>query len=310
MKESGDLRFLLILREHASMLAAARTLSLTPSAVSQRLQQIERGLDVHLVDRSSRKLRFTEEGELLCQQGLGVIREFDALLEEVRSRRGGMVGTLKINAPLGFGRRYIAAAAAEYQQLHPEVDVVLTLSDQPLTEMSERFDVSIQIGELALSNMIAYTIAPNARFVCASPALLNRYGTPEVPEQLVHFPCLALRENNEDGTLWHFKKGRTTQSVRIQPKLICNDGDVIHTWAREGRGVIVRSEWDVAADIAKGDLVRLLPTFKLSDAHVIALTHARKGLPARTRNFMRFLQERFQPLPPWRQQSEEGRVRV
>jgi DNA-binding transcriptional LysR family regulator len=301
MKDSSDLRFLLILREHASLLAAARSLGLTPSAVSQRLQQIERGLDVHLVDRSSRKLRFTEEGELLCRQGLGVIEQFDSLLEEVRSRRGGMVGTLKISAPLGFGRRYIAAAAADYQLLHPEVEVVLTLSDQPLTGMGERFDVGIHIGELALSNLVAYTIAPNARFVCAAPALLRQYGVPEEPGQLAHLPCLALRENNEDGTLWHFRKGRTMRSVRVHPRLTCNDGDVVHQWAREGRGIIVRSEWDVAADIASGALVRLLPAFKLSDAHVIALTHARKGLPLRTRSFMKFLQERFQPLPPWRQ---------
>lgn len=300
MKESGDLRFLLVLREHSSLLAAARSLGLTPSAVSQRLQQIERGLDVHLVDRSSRKLRFTEEGELLCNQGVGVIEQFDTLLEEVRSRRGGMVGTLKINAPLGFGRRYIAAAAAEYQQLHPEVDVVLTLSDQPLTEIGDRFDVGIHIGELALSNLIAYKIAPNSRLVCAAPALLRRVGIPDEPEQLAHLPCLALRENNEDGTLWHFRRGRVARSVRIQPKLVCNDGDVVHQWAREGRGIIVRSEWDVAADIASGSLVRLLPAFKLSDANVIALTHARKGLPLRTRSFMKFLQERFQPLPPWR----------
>jgi DNA-binding transcriptional LysR family regulator len=301
MKESGDLRFLLIIREHASLLAAARKLGLTPSAVSQRLQQIERGLDIHLLDRSSRKLRFTEEGELLCRQGVGVLQQFDTLLEEVRARRGGMVGTLKINAPLGFGRRYIAAAAAQYQQLHPEVDVVLNLSDQPLTEMGERFDVGIHIGELALSNLVAYTIAPNARFVCASPALLRQYGSPDKPEQLLDFPCLALRENNEDGTLWHFHKGRTSQSVRVHPKLICNDGDVIHQWAREGRGIIMRSEWDVAADIASGKLVRLLPTFKLSDANVVALTHARKGLPLRTRSFMQFLQERFRPFAPWRQ---------
>ncbi|ALK96764.1 LysR family transcriptional regulator [Massilia sp. WF1] len=300
MKESGDLRFLLVLREHSSLLAAARSLGLTPSAVSQRLQQIERGLDVHLVDRSSRKLRFTEEGELLCNQGVGVIEQFDTLLEEVRSRRGGMAGTLKINAPLGFGRRYIAAAAAEYQQLHPEVDVVLTLSDQPLTEIGDRFDVGIHIGELALSNLIAYKIAPNSRLVCAAPALLRRVGIPDEPEQLAHLPCLALRENNEDGTLWHFRRGRVARSVRIQPKLVCNDGDVVHQWAREGRGIIVRSEWDVAADIASGSLVRLLPAFKLSDANVIALTHARKGLPLRTRSFMKFLQERFQPLPPWR----------
>jgi DNA-binding transcriptional LysR family regulator len=300
MKESGDLRFLLILREHVSLLSAARKMGLTPSAVSQRLQQIEKGLDVHLVDRSARQLRFTEEGELLCQQGLGVLQQYDALLDDVRARRGGMVGTLRINAPLGFGRRYIAAAAADYQQLHPEVDVVLTLSDQPLTDMGDRFDVAIHIGALALSNLVAYTIAPNARFVCAAPALLKAHGTPENPEQLATLPCLALRENNEDVTLWHFSKGRTSSSIRVHPRLVCNDGDVIHQWAREGRGVILRSEWDVAADIAAGDLVRLLPGYKLADANVIALTHARKGLPLRTRSFMKFLQARFQPAPPWR----------
>lgn len=301
MKESGDLRFLLILREHTSLLAASRKLGLTPSAVSQRLQQIERGLDVHLLDRSSHKLRFTDEAELLCSQGLGVIQQFDALLDEVRARRGGMVGTLKINAPLGFGRRYVAPAVSEYQLLYPEVNIVLTLSDQPLTQVAERFDVVIHIGELGISNLIAYTIAPNSRFVCASPAFLERFGVPEKPEQLADLPCLALRENNEDVTLWHFTKNRKTCSVRVSPKLVCNDGDVVHQWAREGRGVLMRSEWDVAADIANGSLVRLLPTFKLSEANVIALTHARKGLPLRTRNFMQFLQERFRPAPPWRQ---------
>ncbi len=300
MKESGDLRFLLILREHASLLSASRQLGLTPSAVSQRLQQIERGLDVHLIDRNSRKLRLTEEGELLCRQGAGVLQQYDALLDTVRERRGGMAGTLRINAPLGFGRRFIAAAAAEYQQLHPELDVVLTLSDQPLTEVAERFDVGIHIGALALSNLIAYTIAPNARFICAAPALLQRCGLPERPEQLSDLPCLALQENNEDATLWHFDRGRTGQSIRVRPKLICNDGDVLHQWAREGRGIIMRSEWDVAGDIAAGDLVRLLPEYKLSDANVIALTHARKGLPLRTKGFMKFLQARFAPVPPWR----------
>jgi|SRR5450830_1088055 len=303
MKESGDLRFLLVLREHPSLLAAARTLGLTPSAVSQRLQQIERHLDVHLLDRSARKLRFTEEGELLCRQGAGVIAQFDSLLDEVRARRGGMVGTLKINAPLGFGRRYIAPAAADYQQLHQEVDVVLNLSDQPLTEMGERFDVSIHIGELVLSNLIAHAIAPNARLVCAAPSLLKRYRAPDRPAQLADMPCVALRENNEDGTLWQFEKGRTSQSVRINPRLICNDGDVVHQWGREGRGVIMRSEWDVADDIASGALVQLLPGYRLSDANVIALTHARKGLPQRTRSFMQFLQERFRPTPPWRLKS-------
>ena len=152
MKDSADLRFLLTIRASENLLAAARTLGLTPSAVTQRLQQIERRLDVRLVDRSARRLRFTEEGELLCTRGAVLIEQFDALLDDLHARRGGMVGTLKINAPLGFGRRYVAPAAAHFQELHPEVDIALTLSDEPLTEIADRFDVVVHIGELRLDD--------------------------------------------------------------------------------------------------------------------------------------------------------------
>ncbi|WP_233177197.1 LysR substrate-binding domain-containing protein, partial [Ralstonia sp. ASV6] len=113
-------------------------------------------------------------------------------------------------------------------------------------------------------------------------------------------PCIVLRENKEDMSLWHFGKGRTSRSVRVQAKLICNDGDVIRRWACEGRGAILRSEWDVADDLRAGRLVRLLPGWKAPDANVIALTHNRAGLPQRTRHFMQFLQSRFKPQPPWR----------
>ena len=300
MKDSADLRFLLTIRASENLLAAARTLGLTPSAVTQRLQQIERRLDVRLVDRSARRLRLTEEGELLCARGAVLIEQFDALLDDLHARRGGMVGTLKINAPLGFGRRYVAPAAAHFQELHPEVDIALTLSDEPLTEVADRFDVVVHIGELRLSNLIGYAVAPNARWACASPAFVKRHGMPATPEALAALPCIALRENNEDVTLWHFSKGRTTRSVRVPSRLSCNDGDVIRRWALEGRGVIVRSEWDVADDVARGTLVRLLPAWKLPDANVIALTHQRTGLPMRTTMFMRHLQARFRPAAPWR----------
>nr|WP_240766345.1 LysR substrate-binding domain-containing protein [Paraburkholderia flava] len=113
-------------------------------------------------------------------------------------------------------------------------------------------------------------------------------------------PCIALRENNEDVTLWHLSKGRVARSVRVPARLSSNDGDVIREWAYEGRGAIVRSEWDVAEDLARGTLVRLLPAWKLPDANVIALTHQRTGLPMRTKMFMKHLQERFRPVPPWR----------
>ena len=270
------------------------------SAVSQRLQQLEKKLGARLVDRTARSLRFTQEGALLCERGAELIRQLDALSEDLQTRQGGLVGTLKVNAPLGFGRRYIAPVISDFQQEHPDVDIELTLSDAPLTEAAERFDVVVHIGALQLSNRVGYAIAQNARLLCAAPALIKRHGMPETPDDLAALPCIVLRENKEDVSLWHFSKGRTSRSVRVQAKLICNDGDVIRRWGCEGRGAILRSEWDVADDLRAGRLVRLLPGWKAPDANVIALTHNRAGLPQRTRHFMQFLQSRFKPQPPWR----------
>ncbi|MGI4861777.1 MAG: LysR family transcriptional regulator [Janthinobacterium lividum] len=300
MKDPADLRFLLTIHDSPSLLAAARKLGLTPSAVTQRLQQLERHLGVRLVERSSRQLRFTDEGDMLCARGATLIGQFDALLDDLHQRRGGFVGKLRINAPFGFGRRHIAGCVAAFQQLHPEVDIALTLSDQPLVELTERFDVVIHIGRLGVSNLIAHAIAPNARFVCAAPSFVAQHGLPDDPAALAALPCIALRENNEDVTLWQFNKGRTRQSVRVAPKLSCNDGEVIRGWGVAGRGVIVRSEWDVARDLASGALVRLLPAWKLPDANVVALTHQRTGLPLRIRVFLDYLKTQFRPLPPWR----------
>jgi DNA-binding transcriptional LysR family regulator len=301
MNETLDIRFLLVIRESDSLLAASRKLGLTPSAVTQRLQQMEKKLSIRLLDRSARQLRFTDEGELLCLRGAELVEQFDNLLADLHERRSGFVGKLKINAPFGFGRQYVAPAVAAFQRLHPEVEIALSLSERPMVEVADRFDVVIHIGELHASNLECHSIAPNRRYVCASPAFIEQHDLPEHPEQLASLPCIALRENNEDVTLWHFTRSRKTISVRVRPALSCNEGSVIRQWACEGHGIIMRSEWDVAGALADGTLVRLLPGWKLPDANVVALTHQREGLPARARNFLRFLQDQFIPQPPWRQ---------
>lgn len=305
MLNSVDIQFLLVIRESASLLATAHKLGLTPSAVTQRLQQLEKKLGIQLVDRSARKLQFTDEGELLCQRGAGIIDQFSVLLEELHAQRHGMVGRLTINAPFGFGRRYVASVVAAFRQRYPDVEIRMTLSDQPLVASSDRFDLVIHIGELRSSNLISHYIAPNRRIVCAAPDFIARHGLPAHPRELAALPTIALHENNEDVTLWQFRQRRTTVNIRTQPILISNDGEVIRQWAVEGLGIIMRSEWDVADALAQGELVQLLPDWKLPDANVVALTHQGAGLPERTRAFMRMMQGQFQPQSPWRQRLRE-----
>ena len=109
-----------------------------------------------------------------------------------------------------------------------------------------------------------------------------------------------LRENDEDVTLWRFRRKRSEVSVRVPAILSSNDGEVAKQWAVAGKGVVLRSEWDVAESLASGQLVRLLADWSLPDADVVALVASRAGMSARVKLFLSFLQARFKPLPPWR----------
>jgi DNA-binding transcriptional LysR family regulator len=147
---------------------------------------------------------------------------------------------------------------------------------------------------------VAYPIAPNARFLCAAPEYLARRPAPTTPDALADHDCIVLRENQEDVTLWRMRRNRSEVAVRVPPTLWSNDGEVVKQWALMGQGIMLRSEWDVAQDLAAGRLVRVLPEWKLPDADVVVLSEQRTGLPARVRLFLAFLQERFKPRPPWR----------
>jgi DNA-binding transcriptional LysR family regulator len=295
-----DLRFFVTITESGSLAEAARRLDVTPSAVSQRLRQLESRLGLQLAHRSTRRFVLTEEGELFHAGVAALLGDLDRLIDSLRERSGEVAGTLHVGGPLGFGRTYLAGAIADFQSLHPHLKVSLTLSDVVAPADANRFDMIVHIGRLADSSMVAYPIAPNARFICAAPAYLARRPAPHEPKELAQHDCIVLRENNEDVTLWRFRKKRSEVAVRVPAILSSNDGDVAKQWALQGKGLFVRSEWDVAESLATGRLVRVLADWTLPDADVVALAARRAGMSARAKLFLSFLQARFQPVPPWR----------
>lgn len=297
-----DLRFFVAVTEDGSLTGAARQMDVTASAVSQRLRQLETRLGLQLVHRSTRRFNLTDEGELFYAGAVGVLAQLDSLIDVVRTRSGQVAGMLRICGPLGFGRHYLAAAIADFHSIHPQLVVSLTLSDVVSAADANRFDVIVHIGNLADSSMVAYPIAANSRFVCASPGYLSQHPAPLKPQALATHDCIALRENQEDVTLWRFRKNRTEVSVRVAACLSSNDGDVVRKWALADKGLIMRSEWDVAASLQTGRLVRVLADWQLPDADIVALVDQRLDMPARVKLFVAFLQARFKPVPPWRQQ--------
>jgi DNA-binding transcriptional LysR family regulator len=243
----------------------------------------------------------TGAGERLVISARGIIEQLGELTESLSTQRTVVSGHLRIVAPLGFGRRFVAPEVERFRAMHPEVTVRLTLSDRPARLEDDACDLIIYVGKLRSSTLIKKVLAPNERFLCAAPGYLARSGTPRKPEDLLKHDCIALRENDEDVTMWCFtpeKRGNQVR-VRIDPSLSSNDGEVVRAWALAGAGIIMRSEWDVADDIHAGRLVRVLDGWRLPPAHIVALLSTRSGRSARTAVFLTHLQARLTPAP-WR----------
>jgi len=300
MLSAEDLELFTTICASPSLAAAARALGVTPPAVSQRLAQIERRLGLRLVERNGKGLRITADGELLLERSSDILTRLSSLQEELAARRGATTGVLRLVAPFGFGRRHITPLVPDYHAAHPDVRVDLTLSDRPGIGLVSACDILIRIGEIRDSDEIATVIAPNRRLLCAAPAYLARHGAPTAPAGLRDHRCIALRENDEDVTLWRFGTPRGDQAnVRIEPILSSNDGEVTKTLALAGLGIVVRSEWDVAEDIVSGKLVHLLPDWALADANITALLGRRGERSARVGDFLTLLKQSLRPVP-WR----------
>lgn len=300
MISTDDLTFFHMIASSPSLAEAARRLNVTPPAVTQRLRALEAKVGVKLIDRTSRGLSLTDEGELVASEGATIIGAIDDLSERLASRTSQVRGHLRVAAPYGFGRRHVAPIMQQFAVDHPAASATLELSDSPIRQMSESWDIIVHIGALPESDRLVTTLAPNRRILCAAPAYLASAGPLENPMDLAAHRCLALRENNEDVTLWRFSHARHGKvTVRIKPSLSSNDGEIIRDWALAGLGVIVRSEWDVAEDLAAGRLTEVLPHWSLSAADVVALLHARQGRSGRTNAFLQSLRDRLSPAP-WR----------
>ncbi|WP_286233391.1 LysR family transcriptional regulator [Thalassotalea sediminis] len=303
MINSDDLRFFQMIASHTSLAATARAMNVTPPSITQRLQTIEQKLKLKLVERHARNITLTDEGILLADRAAIILAEMDDLNESLYSQRHEVAGCLKVLAPLGFGRDYIAPLLTEYQLQYQHMSVELELSDNPDWASKHSWDIIIYIGELRDSSLKMLTLSENRRFLCASPSYLEKYGAVNKPADLRHHHCLALRENAEDVTMWKFYNAdaNITESIRIQPKLACNDGQVIKQWALDGYGIMSRSEWDVAAEIKSGALVKLLSQYELPTANIVALLGTdQRSRSGRTTRFLELIKEKI-GQKPWYQ---------
>jgi len=288
--QPADLGFFSVLAGAGSLSAAARELGVTTPAVSKHLAQMEARLGVSLVNRTTRRMGMTPEGELYLEHARRILGEIDGMQELLGVSKGTPNGLLRVNATLGFGRSHVAPLISRFVRKHPQVEVQLQLSVNPPALTDDTFDVCIRFGAPPDARVIARHIAPNRRLLCASPAYLAKHGTPKVPNDLIKHNCIGIRQGEEAYGLWRLTTGRgknaTTEAIKTRGNLTTNDGEIAVNWALDGHGILMRAEWDIERFLANGRLVQVLPQYSTPDANIYAVYPQRHQLAVRVRAFV------------------------
>lgn len=288
-----DLSFFSLVVKRGSLAAAAQELGVTPPAVSKRLAAIEARLHVRLLNRTTRRMSLTPEGETYLAEGERLVAELEALERKIS---GGSVvpqGLLRINATLGFGRKHVTPQLSRFALRYPEVEVQLHLSDRPVNLVEQAFDLAIRFGEQPDARITARKLADNRRVLCASPSYITRHGVPASPRDLHNHRCIVIRESDEIYGSWHFRAGSRHETVKVRGPFSTNDGEAALGWALDGHGIVLRSEWDVAPYLRSGRLRPILSEWSPPPADIYILFPTRSHLQAKTRALVDFLLDAF-----------------
>lgn len=290
MTRPSDFAFFRLLARSTSLTDAARSLSMTPSAVSRRLGAIEARLGVELVLRNTRSMRLTPEGERYLEAAETILRETERLEADIASRP---LGRLRICASFGFGRTHIAPVVAEFAKANPDVRVDLTLTDRPVSIIEEGFDVGIHLGVPHDSRLRARKLLANERILCAASVYLEAHGRPAHPEDLARHRLIEIAEDENTVGRWTLTHRKTKKIVNLAavPVLRSNSGAAALDWCLAGLGIVLRSRWHAAPLLAEGRLEKVLPDWHMP-ADVYAYFAAKKP-SSQLRAFLDTLAEHF-----------------
>ncbi len=306
--DRNDLELVLAIREHGSLAAAALSLDLAPPAVTKRLAALEAQLGQRLFQRTTRRVSPTAEGETVCERAQVLLEGFKALEAELQERKAEPTGLIRLVATFGFGRLWLGPALASFQERYPRIEVQLQLTEQLPDLALEGFDGAIWLWTVQgrqAAQWVSRRLARNQRVLVAAPAYVKQHGSPSSLEDLQSHVCLLVRENSNAAgqrfDMWalHKERSKTPVRVRVSGPLSSNSGELVRDWCLGGRGIMLRSLWDIAPQLASGQLVRVLPDWSMPDADIHWLAPYRKDSPKRIRLLIDFLVAQF-ASEPWK----------
>ncbi|MBV8622087.1 MAG: LysR family transcriptional regulator [Herbaspirillum sp.] len=292
----GDIRLFVEAASLGSLSAAGRKMGLSPAASSARLVKLEAALNTRLFERTTRRLRLTAEGAMYlahCQQALDALDDAQAALQAGRS---AVSGKLRIAATSDFGRNVLQGWLEEFNRLHPQITLALILGDAVANLVQDDLDLAIRFGVPQNSSMVARPLAFNRRLLCASPAYVAAHGMPQEPADLERLDCIVLSSATGMANEWRFERAGRQETFVVPPARAreTNDGAVAREWAINGHGIVMKSIWDIGADLQAGRLQLLLPQWRTPEAPVHVFYQRTRYMAPRVRALLDFLVERFE----------------
>ena len=275
--------------------AAARSLSVSPSAVSKSVRRLEDQLGVALFTRTTRSIALTTEGQELHQRALRLIEAAEDIEQTASSLRSDPVGRLRIAAPLPLGIHVIAPALPRFRARYPDVVIDLRLSDRMVDLVEDGIDIAVRIGALADSRLLSRKLAVQRLCCFAAPAYLAARGTPQRPADLEHHDTVALRYQSSGMLMpWPFQTGERITEIQPDAAITVDASDALIQTLLAGAGIGMTSTLLAAPHVARGTLVPLLDAFTVERSPITAIwPESRRSTPS-VRAFLDFLQAEFQ----------------
>ena len=293
MDRIAEFQVYVAVAESGSFSAAARTLRMSPSAVSKLIARIEDRTKVRLFDRSTKAAILTREGEAFLQT---IQRAIDAM-EEVDSVADTLThvphGTLRIHTMPSFATYQLAPLLPEFMARYPDLDLQFRLGPK-FVGLSDDMDLAIQFGSLADSSLVARKIAVSRRILCASPAYLAQHGTPQHPDELQAHRLLNYSMPGRE--TWPFFEAGAVSHLQVRSKISADQADVLLELALAGAGIVRLPEFHIIEHCRNGRLLPLLTAFSQPEA-IYALFRTRRNLSLRLKVFIDFVENKLRGKP-------------
>lgn len=298
MQDLNDLYYYVQIVDNNGLAPAGRALGMPKSTLSRRLAALEERLGVRLVHRSTRHFSVTEIGQTYYEHCKAMLIEAEAAQDAIEMTRAEPRGVVRISCPITLLQVYVASMLADFMTLYPRVTIQLDATNRHVDPIGEAIDIAIRVRPPPIqdSDLVMRTLSDRSQCLVASPALLERHGTPTVPADLTGWPSLGLGQSPQSYAWTLFGPDSAQATLHHTPRFITRDMIALRVAALAGVGIVQLPTLMVCDQLAQGSLISLIPDWRPRREIIHAVFSSRRGLMPSVRTLIDYLAQRFEAL--------------